>query len=155
MAWLQAMKQKLKMTPAKRDFLDTHQKVEQFIRDSSRRQRQLEHEHPKFDEETRRISRDARRKRLEQEHPKLDEKTVDQIVEDMERMPQLLRDAYRKRLQQRCPRLDEATLDINTFLMPMPPQQLVERALIERMHLPEEVRMQEVAMLIVIRHFLP
>jgi hypothetical protein len=39
--------------------------------------------------------------------------------------------------------------------MPMPPQQLVERALIERMRLPEEVRMQEVAMLIVVRHLLP
>ncbi len=100
--------------------------------------------------------RDTCRKRLEQEHPEFNEKTVDQIVEEMERMPQLITDAYRERLKQRSPRLDEATMDNNIMLfMPMPPARLVESALAERMHLPEEARMQEVAMLIVVRHLLP
>src|SRR6266446_1277585 len=94
-AWLQAMKQKLKITPAMRDLLDTDQKTaisaEKFegiaVNQSIQQLQQL--------------MRDTCRKRLEQEHPEFDEKTVAQIVEEMDRMPQLITDAYRKRLKQR------------------------------------------------------
>jgi hypothetical protein len=145
--WLQAMKQKLKMTPAMRDLLDTDQKTANSAE---------KFEGIAVNQSIQQLMRDTCRKRLEQEHPEFDEKTVDQIVEEMDRMPQLITDAYRKRLQQRCPRLDEATMDNNIMLaMPMPPARLVESALVERMHLPDEARMQEVAMLIVVRHLLP
>src|SRR6266849_1995903 len=180
--WLQAMKQKLKMTPAMRDLLDTDQKTansaEKFEGIAGNQSiQQLMRETPagsawsknilkakrkqwgQIGEEMERmpqLMRDARRKRLEQEHPEFNEKTVDQIVEEMERMPQLITDAYRERLKQRSPRLDEATMDNKIMLfMPMHPARLVESALAERMHLPEEARMQEVAMLIVVRHLLP
>jgi hypothetical protein len=81
---------------------------------------------------------------------------VDQIVEEMERMPQLLRDAYRKRFQQGRPQpLDEATMEDHLNLNPMLPLRVVERALVERMHLPKEVRMQQVAILMVDKYLLP
>lgn len=68
------------------------------------------------------LYRDCCRKCVKQEHSKLDEKTVDQIVEEMERMPQLIRDAYRKRFQQGRPQpLDEATMEDHLNLNPMPP----------------------------------
>ena len=146
--WLQAMKQKLKMTPAMRDLLDTDQKTansaEKFEGIAGNQSiQQLMRETPAGSAWSKNILNSTR-------------KQWGQIGEEMERMPQLITDAYRERLKQRSPRLDEATMDNNIMLfMPMPPARLVESALAERMHLPEEARMQEVAMLIVVRHLLP
>jgi len=158
------MKQKLKMTRAMRDLLNTDQKtaisaekfegiaVNQSIQQLLNTDQKTAISAEKFEgiaanQSIQQLMRDTCRKRLEQEHPEFDEKTVNQIVEEMDRMPQLIRDTYRKRVQLGRPQLDEATLDNIMLMMPMPPTWLVERALTERMHLPEEVRMQEVAML--------
>ena len=141
------MREKLKMTPATGDVADMKQKTaicaEKF-------------EGITEDQSIEQLYRDGCRKCVKQEHSKLDEKTVDQIVEEMERMPQLLRDAYRKRFQQRRPQpLDEATMEDHLNLNPMPPLRVVERALVERMHPPKEVRMQQVAILMVDKYLLP
>lgn len=145
--WLQAMREKLTMTPATRDVLDTNQKTaisaEKF-------------EGITENQSLQQLYRDGCRKCVKQEHSKLDEKTVDQIVDEMERMPQLLRDAYRKRFQERRPQpLDEATMEDHLNSIPMPPLRFVEIALVERMHLPKEVRMQQVAILMVDKYLLP
>jgi len=144
---LQAMREKLKMTPATRNVLDTNQKTaisaEKF-------------EGITENQSLQQLYRDGCRKCVKEEHSKLDEKTVDQIVDEMERMPQLLRDAYRKRFQERRPQpLDEATMEDHLNWIPMPPLRIVEIALVERMHLPKEVRMQQVAILMVDKYLLP
>ncbi len=145
--WLQAMREKLKMTPATRDVLDTNQKTAISAEKS---------EGITENQSIQQLYRDGCRKCVKQEHSKLDEKTVDQIVDEMERMPQLLRDAYRKRFQERRPQpLDEATMEDHLNWIPMPPLRFVEIALVERMHLPKEVRMQQVAILMVDKYLLP
>jgi hypothetical protein len=141
------MQEKLKMKPATGDVVDMKQKTaisaEKFEGITENQSMQQ-------------LYRDCCRKCVKQEHSKLDEKTVDQIVEEMERMPQLIRDAYRKRFQQGRPQpLDEATMEDHLNLNPMPPLGVVERALAERMHLPKEVRMQQVAILMVDKYLLP
>jgi len=136
------MKQKLKMTRAMRDLLNTDQKtaisaekfegiaVNQSIQQLLNTDQKTAISAEKFEgiaanQSIQQLMRDTCRKRLEQEHPEFDEKTVAQIVEEMDRMPQLITDAYRKRLKQRSPRLDEATMDNNIMLfMPMPPARL-------------------------------
>jgi hypothetical protein len=65
--WLQAMKQKLKMTPAMRDLLDTDQKTANSAE---------KFEGIAVNQSIQQLMRDTCRKRLEQEHPEFDEKTV-------------------------------------------------------------------------------
>jgi hypothetical protein len=99
---------------------------------------------------------EACRKRLRQRTPKLDEKTVNQIVEEMEAMPQRIRAEYWRRDQEmRSQPLDEAMMNDLWSAPPMPPMSLVENALAERMHLPADVRMQQVATLMVEKYLHP
>lgn len=130
----------------------------QLIRDACRRR--VQRELPKLDEaavgETveekqsmSQLIRDACRRRVQQEHPKLDEAAVEEIVENVQRVYQLIPDACRRRVQQERPELDEAAVDEIMMWIPSPPMRLVESALVQRMHLPEEERMQQVAMMMV------
>jgi hypothetical protein len=72
------------------------------------------------------------------------------------RMVQLIEDAYRRRLLETRPP-DWLPIDESAMMhsMPLPPQWLVEKALAERMHLPEDERMRQVAELMVVKHLLP
>jgi hypothetical protein len=70
------------------------------------------------------------------------------------RKVQLIRDAYRRRVREGRPQIDEATMDNIMQWMPIPPTSLVESALADRMHLPEDERMRQVAVLMVVKHLL-
>jgi len=120
----------------------------QLIRDACRRL--VQREHPKLDEgAVDHLIRDACRRRVQQEHPKLDEAAVDEIVESVRRVYQLIPDACRRRVQQKHPELEEAAVDEILIQIPMPPMRLVESAVVQRMHLPEEERMQQVTTMMV------
>jgi hypothetical protein len=72
------------------------------------------------------------------------------------RMVQLITHAYLRRVQERSYRpLDESNLNEIVRWMPLPGPRLVDMAMAERMHLPEDKRMQEVAELMVVKHLLP
>jgi predicted anti-sigma-YlaC factor YlaD len=74
---------------------------------------------------------------------------VQKIVEEVPRSYQFIRDACRTRVQGERPQLDEAAVDEFLKMVPMPPIRMVEKALADRLHLPEAERMQQVAAMIV------
>lgn len=120
-----------------------------LIKDACRRL--LQREPPTLGKEV----ADGCRRRVQQENPKLDEAAVDEIVKNVQCVYQLIPDACRRRLQQQRPNLDKAALDDIVTWTPFPPILLVERALVQRMQLPEEERTQQVAELMVLKHLLP
>lgn len=123
----------------------------QFLRDAARkrlqRQRPDLHESPIGDP----LDRDSCRSRLRQDYPNLDEAGVDEMLIDVGRVYQLILGMCRRRVQQNRPNLDELDVEVIIMLTATPPPGLVANSLSQRIHLPREERIQEVAMVMLER----
>ena len=140
-----------KLTDAAADETAEEKSMLQVLREEARRR--VRQGDPKLDEAAIEISREWTRMRMRQEHPNLDEAAVGEIVENVERVYQLITDICRRRVQEKHPKLDEVDVEVTMMLIAKPPMQMVESALVQRMHLPAEERMQQVAMIMVDKVF--
>jgi len=110
----------------------------EHLRDAARRELQPQRGHPKSDW-----------RRVRDLHPNLDEAAVGEIVENVAGVYQLIDDICRRRLRQEHPKSDD--LEVQTMMMTIarPGPRILESALVERMHLPSEERLQQVATIMV------
>ena len=116
----------------------------EWLRESARRELQRRQDHPESDEAQ---MRDMIRRQLRHEHPDWDESALAEIEEDMAGVYRLLPEVCRERLRQARPNLDEVELQMVIMLNARPPNRLVERELLRRMHLASGERVQQVAVM--------
>lgn len=119
------------------------------LRDAARTELERQREHPKSDEAEWEMIRDPSRRRVRQEYPNLDEAAVGEIADNLVSVYQLMDDICRSRLQQERPESDEVQVRMGLMQIPRPPARMVESALVQRMHLPPEERLQQVAKMMV------
>jgi len=123
----------------------------EWLRNAARKESQRQQEHPKSDEATWAGTKELSRRRLQQAYPNLDEAAVGEIVENVADVYQVIPAICRRRLQQERSTLDELEVQMVMMLIARPPIQMVESALIQKMHLPAEDRIQQVAAMMVDR----
>lgn len=115
-----------------------------WLRDAALRELQRQQNQPEsIGTEIKELSQ----KRLRQGHPDWDDASVREIAEEMACVYQRLREVCRGRLQQARPDLDDVGVQMRMMLISHPPIQLVESELLRRMHLAQQDRVQQVAVI--------
>ena len=138
-------------TPAKD--ADEGKPFREQLREAARRRLQLSPADAKSDQQELQLIRKQRRGRLHQQYLDLDRAAVNELAENVERVYQLIAETCPTRIRQRYPEKDEVELQMVMMLLAMPPTQLVESALVERIQFPAKDPMQQVATMMVDKVF--
>lgn len=120
--------------------LDTATADEIFdqLRDAARRELHRKPQYPESDFT-----------RVRDQHPNLDEAAVREMVENVAVVYQRIDDICRRRLQLKHPKKDEVEIQMNMMMIARPGPRMLENELVERLHLPVEERLQQVAAIMV------
>jgi len=124
----------------------------QFLREAARKR--LNRQHPDLHESPigDPLARDSCRSQLRQDYPNLDKAALGEMMEDIDRVYQLIPGMCRRRVQQNRPNLDELEVEVILMLTATPPPRVVANSLFQRIqHLPREERIKEVAMMMVVK----
>ena len=119
-----------------------------WLRNAARRELQRQRDHPVSEEATQERIRNNLN-RVRKVCPNLDEAVVHEIAEDEAAVYQLIDDICRRRLQQESPKSEAVEIQMNMMLISGVPVWLVEGELLQRMHLPREERVEQVAVIMV------
>jgi len=119
-----------------------------WLRDAARRELQRQRDHP-VSEEAKQETIKNELNRVRQVYPNLDEAVVHAIAEDEAAVYQLIDEICRRRLQAESPNSDAVEIQMSMMLIAGVPIRLVEGELLQRMHLPREERVEQVAVIMV------